>query len=193
MTIVQVRGSFGSGKTTLVRRVMKRFEEELGFVKKPVFRDGRKRELYYLFEKPGEPALAVLGHYATATGGCDNLPDKEFCYHLAHELADKSHRVLMEGQLIAADVGYIVQTKSKGFLIHVVDLDVSHEECGAGIRARRLEYGINREWTEKTHKHIVAKARGVELARRRLTNDHEIPVKLLGREEAYRYVLELLS
>lgn len=193
MTIVQVRGSFGSGKTTLVRRVLHHFENTLGFKKEPIFVPGRKRELYYLFHKDDHQPLAVLGHYATATGGCDNLPSKEFCYQLAHELADKSHRVLMEGQLIAADVNYIVGTRDKGYLIHVVDLDVSHDDCGAGIRSRREEYGINREWTAKTHKHIVAKARGVELARKRLVHDHNIPVKLLPRDEALAHVLEILT
>ena len=66
--IVNIRGTSGSGKSTIVVRVCGLYDK-----KTPHFLEGRKNPYYYVFEKEGHKPLAILGHYESPCGGCDTI------------------------------------------------------------------------------------------------------------------------
>ena len=127
--IVQLRGTSGSGKSTVVRNIMA--------LKKDWIRvkvEGRKQPIGYL--SVAEPALAVMGHYETACGGCDTIPSMDRIYDLIREAADKGFNVLYEGLLISAEVNRAVELgKTHDFLVLGIELPL--ELCLASINERR--------------------------------------------------------
>lgn len=126
--IIQVRGTSGSGKSTVVKAVMDSFE--LGFT--PVHREGRKQPLYYSRGK-----LAVLGHYETACGGCDTIGSARQVFELIGELQEKYPIILCEGLLLSEDVKWSSQLDG----LRVIYLTTEAERCVKQIQDRRLQVG----------------------------------------------------
>lgn len=89
--IIQVAGTNGSGKSTVVRAVM-----DAGSAR-PVEEDGRVRG--YAVALPGTgPFLHVVGEYGhAATGGCDTIKSVVDIYARVAEAADQGCHVLFEG------------------------------------------------------------------------------------------------
>ena len=71
--IVNPRGTSGSGKTELVRRIAAEYGWYDG-VANPVRREGRERPIAYCLPHPlGFRPLLLLGNYEVASGGCDTI------------------------------------------------------------------------------------------------------------------------
>jgi hypothetical protein len=112
--IVNPRGTSGSGKTELVRRILAHYGWQPGAGSggaggpEPIYREGQSRPLGYPLEHPlGGPPLAVVGHYEVTSGGCDTfraidggLPE---ITRRAAEFAATGHDVLVEGQLLSSE------------------------------------------------------------------------------------------
>lgn len=155
--IIQVRGTSGSGKSTVVRGVMTALG---GWV--PVCAAGRKRPLYYL--RTG-PAVAVLGHYESACGGCDTVGSARAVYELtAAVLRDGSvTHVLQEGLLLSEDAKWTAELARVIAPVRVVFLTTPVERCIAQIKARRAEAGNDKPLNEANTRNRVAvieRARG---------------------------------
>ena len=87
--IINLRGTHGSGKSTIVRNVMGTYTdctEILGV--------GRKRPWGYLCKKDGLKDLFIPGHYETACGGCDTISIVEEAYDLIKRHASEGRNVL---------------------------------------------------------------------------------------------------
>lgn len=134
--IVNLRGTSGSGKTELIRTIMRSYARV-----RPISAEGRKRPLYYLLnDGPTGRSLAVLGHYETACGGCDTITDMDSIYALVRRCADTGYDVLFEGLLISNKFTRIAELcQERPGEVHVVELTTPLEECLAGIRERRLK------------------------------------------------------
>lgn len=154
--IINIRGTSGSGKSTIVRAVIEQAADKQEW--QPSF-DGLGR-LLPVNPKTGEPRtrkrpwgysldmgegrrpVIVLGHYETACGGCDTIPNFDLGYSLIQRAYETGSHVLFEGLLYSADATRLINLASGAvpkteFLI--IGLSTSLEECSASVNARRAK------------------------------------------------------
>jgi hypothetical protein len=158
--IINLRGTNGSGKSTVVTRIM-----EIYGVSVPIFIDGRKRPLGYVVSPRGSlgqyaPFLYVPGHYEIACGGCDTLKTVDQVYELVYQARERGQHVMYEGIMVSDDVRRAVEL-SKIAELHVILLTTPIAYCLAAITARRTAKGkfepldpkntINREKSHRKH------------------------------------------
>lgn len=134
--IIQIRGTSGSGKSTIVRRVMEMFPE-----REPQFIDGRKQPILYVLRNGFSPPLVVLGHYESPCGGCDTLESFDEVFSLAEAAHEGGYNVLMEGVLMYCEIPRTLGFHLLGYPQHIIALDTDLQTCVAGVNARRLERG----------------------------------------------------
>jgi len=188
--IINIRGTSGTGKSTLVREVMRRYED-----KSVVTQTGRKRPVGYLLRRqagyPGsQPAgLFVAGHYETACGGCDTLPSYEVVDKLVREYHGQGHHVLFEGLLLSGDAKWCGAMHRDGLPLLVVALDVPIAICVASIEERRRARGDGRPLNPSN---TIAKVKATQLSMGRLQREG-VQAEWHGRESALRRVLEALG
>lgn len=127
--IIQIRGTSGSGKSTIMRQVM----EALG-TWRPWYVEGRKRPWRYNLETP-RADLTVLGHYESQCGGCDTIGSARQVYDALQEV--DADIVLCEGLLLSEDVKWSSQLRD----LHVLFLTTSLERCLSQIQQRRKSVG----------------------------------------------------
>lgn len=139
--IIQVRGTSGSGKSTVMREVI----AGLGGKVKPVMREGRKNPLYYMIDD-----IAILGHYESPCGGCDTVGSARQVFDLLQEV--EARIVLSEGLLLSEDTKWSKQLKD----LWVVFLTTPVETCLERIRERRKKAGNNKPLSETNTRNRVA-------------------------------------
>ncbi len=191
--IIQIRGTGGSGKSTLVRAVMDRYRNRL-----PVFEEGRRQPIGYVLsnataEVGQEPtrALYIPGHYETPCGGCDTIStgfDKIF--ELVRTAHANHYDVLFEGMMLCSDVRRVIDLQNDGIPLSIVDLDVDEDTCIESINIRRRAKNpdakpVNEKNTRARHRMCI-KGRG-KLVNAGVTVFH------LNREEALPHILGLLA
>lgn len=104
MTIVSIRGTHGSGKSTIVARILKRYNAEI--IEGPSDWRGRPTLLGYRMFLPNNNILSVVGPYRTACGGCDAVQPYARILPLIKGFAEFGH-VLFEGALVSSSYGSI--------------------------------------------------------------------------------------
>lgn len=135
--IINLRGTSGSGKSTIVRSMM-----DLYAVRQPVHIEKRKQPLYYRLwrteDTTGKPDLIVLGHYEVACGGCDTLPTMDKVFELATTASTEATHVIFEGLLLGVDVTRTVElNRFSGGKLEVIFLNTNLDTCFASVNARR--------------------------------------------------------
>lgn len=146
MTVIQIRGTSGSGKSTVMRQVMKGLG---GYAAHHV--TGRKRPLLYAFNE----FVYVLGHYESACGGCDTIGSARAIYELTERLfngPDNAKVVLQEGLLLSEDVKWTSQIRD----VHCYFLTTPIEICIEQIKTRRSEAGNDKPLNESNSRKRVA-------------------------------------
>lgn len=141
--IIQVRGTSGSGKSTVVREVMERTGDWV-----EVFTKGRKAPIAYAHSS--EPIL-VLGQYNRKCGGGDTIGSARKIYNLLHNLNHylgvnhyvgedyAKHIVLLEGLLMSEDTKWTLTFPTSS--TKIVYLTTPIQECLRRINQRRAEAG----------------------------------------------------
>lgn len=201
--ILTLRGTSGSGKTWLARRIMEHYAHRCA-----VHIPRRKRPLYYdFFREPPPPdneteeqmqariasrgqPLRVLGHYESPTGGGDTISQGlDFIAELTQKGHDEGYDVLYEGLVISSDFKRIAGFHAAGLPVGVIVLNTSLADCLASVNARRAAKGktepVNPKATREKH-------RAVELMVPRF-RAAGVPVWHVDREEAYSVAKELLK
>lgn len=126
--IIQIRGTSGSGKTTVVKQVMNYLGGWDYY-----YIAGRKKPLYYYHRD-----VTILGHYESPCGGCDTIGSARAIYNLIQCLPDtRSKIVLCEGLLLSEDVKWSLQLPD----LRAVFLTTPLETCLAQIQSRRQSRG----------------------------------------------------
>jgi len=136
MTIVSIRGTHGSGKSTIVRKILDKYPHI------PHQKVGAKRPEGYLVNLPNGRNLAVLGPYHTACGGCDAVQPYVTILDLLAEAAGHGYDVLLEGALVSSSYGSVGHAMNE----HAPDsvfafLDTPLQTCLDRIKARRAAKG----------------------------------------------------
>lgn len=166
--IINIRGTSGTGKSTLARQLMALYQPNPLRYRE----EGRKQPLGYRYKRKGSgvcnnteaflsgenngcdgtgctlhgPAghdLAVVGHYETDCGGADTIPDYEKLMKLVVQGAAAGMDVLFEGLLFSGDVKHTIALHDKvialGDRLHVVAIQMPLDVCVASVNQRRRE------------------------------------------------------
>jgi len=143
--IVNPRGTFGSGKSTIVRKVMERYAE-----RDPAMTPGRKQPYgYTCYRADGGPNLWVVGHYETRCGGADTIDRIDDIYAQVNGAAERGYDVIYEGGALVQSDWRRAAAAAARFPTLIIVLDVPIEMCLEGIRARREARGDTRPLNPK--------------------------------------------
>ena len=160
--ILRLSGTFGSGKTTAVRKFIEDYPSETLMGGKKIM--GYRIDLTSLdVEKP----LFIVGKYDNVCGGTDSINTQlEVAERIikAHALG----HVLYEGALVSASGlgGKVTQiTEETGCTVYAF-LDTPQDKCIDRVINRRLTAGNTKEFDPKN---LVAKFGGVTACRRHVT------------------------
>ena len=160
--IINIRGTSGSGKSSLARRVM----EMYGGARLRIRKEGRTRPYGYLLQRlNGGKWLYVPGHYECPCGGCDTIKGLDEVFDCVRKAHDAGHDVLFEGLIVCSDHNRTRALNDDGYPLLVVSLNLSVDECVESINIRRRAkkadaLPVPRKNTEskwKTNNSIMAK------------------------------------
>ena len=176
--IIQLRGTSGSGKSTIVREVMKRH-----LFMTPIFREGRRKPIGYY-----SGGLWVVGHYETESGGCDTIARLDDVYAEVELAAQKGYNVLYEGIMASGEYRRCVAL-SKEHKLAVLALNTPIEECIVAILERRLSRGntkpLDEARTRRRAKEVTSMMEYLLKA--------GVSASWVSREEALRICLETFT
>lgn len=148
--IINLRGTNGSGKSTIVRSVMSLFGDRVRFAVQ--YDPPKKRPIGYEFPS-GCRHLFVVGHYEIANGGVDTLPSLDAAYDLVRRYDDRGYDVLYEGKNMSDGTRRVSQLIGDGRDVRVVLIEHSLGECVAAVRQR------GHSISEKTIERLYHKSR----------------------------------
>lgn len=172
--IIQVRGTSGSGKTTVVRKV----KEELGKWK-PFFREGRKKPLGYR-----RGGIVILGHYEIDCGGCDTIGSAPKVFEELQKL--DFDIAITEGLLWSEDVKWTLQLKDPRALF----LSTDPEECLRRVTIRQGDK--TPKDPARVRRKLMTRVGTIDRARARLV-EAGVYAKPVSLEQAVRRILKWLK
>jgi hypothetical protein len=176
--IINIRGTNGSGKSTVVKKFLQRFPhvELFGAL-------GPRRPEAYKVRLPNN-LLYVVGPYQSLTGGIDALPLNSVEIVTLLDKYRKLGHVMFEGVVISTYHGavgeWLVQHKTEA---KVVYLDTKLEVC--------LEAIASRGTVQRGTKNVEAKVKMVQRTKERF-DAAGVPTELLSRSNAVDTIREWL-
>ena len=183
--IITLRGTSGSGKSTIVRNVMRNYETGT-----PVFVTGRKQPMYYILSHPGRKSLIVMGHYETACGGCDTLNGLDMIFDHVRKFDSEGFNVLFEGLIVSSDYKRTVELHTEGRDIHVIQLSTDVEECIRCVNERRRRK--DPEKVDVNPRNTESKYKGTKRIFQRY-EEAGLKCHTMAREEAFYFIMEKFS
>jgi hypothetical protein len=189
VTIINIRGTSGAGKSHLARRILALYPDRI-----PNYVHGRRQPITYLCSRPGHHRpLLVLGHYEVEGGGADNVAQRDQAFAIMTEAVTAGTGVFWEGVVYSDEVTRTVDlertAQENGQRLYVILLTTPVEQCLADIRARRERAGNVKPLNEANTRSRVG---AIQRACSRL-RDAGVPVERLDREAAYLRCAELLA
>lgn len=136
--ILNVRGTSGSGKSTIVRKIMAMAPAtDVGFQRGTT----RKQPYWYTLKFP-EFSIVVPGHYETACGGCDTIKTYDELFAIIRNAHSCGMHVLFEGLLVAHDKKRTLELwdwlERDPAKLQVLELTDSLEVCLESVEKRRM-------------------------------------------------------
>jgi len=178
--IVNIRGTHGSGKSHIVRTLLKRYNGQAEST------NNRGNPANYVVTLGDRSRLYVVGCYVNACGGCDGIQPYAEIWPRVVRFAELGH-VLFEGALVSSSYGNIGRSSEVyGDSFVFAFLDTPLAVCLSRIAARRRARGDNRPLNPKNTRtkyesiqRSIGKIR--ELGRRVVILDHKKAMpQLLG-------------
>lgn len=177
--IIQIRGTSGSGKTTVMRAVMK------NYVWTPIYEDGAKKPTYYL---SSDRSLVITGHYETVSGGCDRVGGASAVYALTQKLRTElgdSPIILQEGLLLSEDTKWSMLLPD----LRIVYLTTTPNDCLERVKGRRVSLGITKPLSENN---TLGRVKTIERSRIKLSAAG-VMCRRASSEQAPRIILGWIS
>lgn len=187
--LINLRGTSGSGKSTIVRRVCAFYQGT-----KPVMIEGRKQPIGYIHKTSygGISSLGIVGHYETACGGCDTVPTMDKIFDLVRQGDRAKMDVLFEGLLISADLKRTQALHDEGRELLVIGLTTPIELCLSSVnerrRARFERQGHPEKYTPVKEKNTISKHKGVLKSIEKM-KQHGMETMWADREEAFKIIM----
>lgn len=144
MTIVSIRGTHGSGKSTVVRKILDKYPHgEITEAAMTASGKPKTRTVGYVVQLTPEQQLLVVGPYHTACGGCDAVQPYSDIWEIVYTYGLSMNRhVLLEGALVSSSYGTIGKNMSECSHDAVFAfLDTPLERCLERIKQRRAAKG----------------------------------------------------
>jgi len=184
--IVNIRGTHGSGKSTVVKKILDRygFEAESYIEKR-----GGKRPANYIVQLPGVlRPLYIIGCYETSCGGCDGIQPYSEIWPRIVSFANRGH-VLLEGALVSSSYGNIGRaSECYGDDFVFAFMDTPLKKCIRQIEQRRAANGntkpLNPDNTIKKHEAV---ARSID----KIRNEFKRKVVIINHKKAVSQVVGL--
>lgn len=185
MTIINVRGTNGSGKSTIVRAVLAKFPN------RPIYGIlGPKKPEAYCITLPKQKFLYLLGPYQTPAGGADCIQPYENIPILIEKYASKGH-VLFEGVLISKSKGTVgICLEKWGKQSVLLFIDTSLEECIDSVKQRRTDRDDARTFNPKN---LTEAFKAVNRVRKTLLDEDVLRIIDVSRENGLATILKLLK
>jgi hypothetical protein len=184
MTVINIRGTSGSGKSTIVKKLLDKHYH------RPLLDAADNIDGYFIpSNNIDKLSTVVIGPYNKPTGGCDNISPLSDVFESVY--TESGYHVIFEGLLVSRSKGRVIDLwnllDKKD--LHIIHLTTSLEECLKGIEARRLAKGnvkpVNPFRTEETYTRVAKITRDLEFL--------GIPTYYLSREQALPKIEELLG
>ena len=177
--IISVRGTHGSGKSTIVHS----FKASPGGLR-TINRTGRKRPIGYILhpipEPPSKRSVFIPGHYETPCGGCVTIAKVYEAYDLIVDYAVNGYDVVYEGILVQHSNGRAIELFESGLDLRVLYLDIDENLCAEAVEKRREDRG-NFDFFDP--KNVFKETQNVAAGIKRLQK-HGVPVIRVTRENA---------
>lgn len=157
--IVSLRGTSGSGKSTVVFTFLKKYPNS------ELIGNDNKIKGYRIDVPELKNPIYVLGKYTTVCGGCDQINRQQEAADRAVHYHQSGH-VLMEGLLASAagPKGAVTATiQETGEAIYAI-MDTPLDVCLDRVRARRAARGDERPFNEKNTRDKWAQTRSTASA-----------------------------
>jgi hypothetical protein len=182
MTIVSIRGTHGSGKSTIVKKIIDKYAG------RPLNPNARGACAGYYATLPNGETVYIVGSYHNACGGCDGIQPYSDIIQLM-EAAERLYQphILLEGALVSSSYGSIGHWMNERDGVFAF-LDTPLEVCLERIKTRRAAKGnfepLNPKNTTVKHENVHrTKDQMARLGSRvRIVDiDHREPVKQIMR------------
>jgi hypothetical protein len=184
--IIHVRGTHGSGKSTIVRAVMRHYPR-----RKALYVERRRIPIGYICRRKGAKPLFIPGSYENAFGGgCDTIREVQIMYKLIRKYVGRGMDVLYEGILAQHSTPNILRLhRLDGVRLRTVVLDIPLAKSIRGLKARRK---INKAFKPFSSTNTELEARSILTSSRRL-REAGVSVKFMKtRRQAREYIFDLL-
>lgn len=184
--IINIRGTSGSGKSTIVRSIMNMFPTW-----EPDYVLGKTRPKGYTCKKPDRAkALYIVGHYEILCGGADTISDLVEQFDRVRMAHEQGHDVLCEGLFMSGDVKRTLELHTLGIDILVLGIKRSFDKCydDANRRKKQVAESYGRLFTDNySYKNVWNKHRGVYSSMQKL-EAHGVRCEWHTREGCFRRI-----
>ena len=161
LTCINLRGTSGSGKTTIVRNILNH-----GNWNKWMDESNKKVLGYFNPDK----RWAIIGSYENICGGCDTIRTQNETEQRIESFINAGYNVIFEGLLLST-----LSSRWEKFSKRIADkanllfyyLDTPLEECLNRIQARRQAAGNNRPFNPKN---TTDRVKAIETTYQKLTS-----------------------
>lgn len=195
-TIVNLRGTSGAGKSTVVHWLLKNFATEDPSPHIVEYFGARhNRPLVYRISPrfAGTP-LFIIGPYTSPCGGCDAITDYKNILPGLLERYSKQGDILFEGLLISGGYGSVGRRlgalRDKGHRVIFALLDTPLETCLERVNARRRARGVmepvNPVNTEQ-------KYRAAHMSQKKIADEYGHECVMINHKRPIREVLALFG
>ena len=191
MTVINIRGTSGSGKSTAVKKFLNEVKSKTPFPEESFSKTPDKIYGYYCMVDSVRWPVVVLGSYERPSGGCDGISPLSKVFEDVLKKHNESVHVIFEGLLVSRSKGRVIDLwDSLGQKdLHIIHLTTSLEDCLKGIGERRIKKGntdpLNPARTVDTYNRVM-----------QITSDLEtlgIPTHYLSRDLVLPKIQELLE
>lgn len=175
--IISLRGTNGSGKSTIVRDVMNRCESV-----KALMLPFRKKPAGY-FLRLGEKPIFIPGHYEIANGGVDTLDSLDTAYNMMLAVHELACDIIYEGKNMSDGIKRVMLMHEAKIDIRIIYLTTPLDVCVKSVRERGhniKESTITAIYNKCEHQYVALKEFGVNTVK-------------ASREDALRYIFNWLE